>query len=101
MPQFESKADPEMTTQPPLRDLNSFDYTASAELFPNRSRNSRRLFGYKRFDNAAEAIRFIVEELPVPAMVGAYLEVDDARFMGDDVRRLYERAEYPLPRRAS
>jgi hypothetical protein len=83
---------------PPLRELSGFNYAASAELFPNRSRRTRRTLGYKRFETAAEAIRFIIEEIPAPAMLGAYLQVDDARFTLEEVHRLYGRPEYPLTR---
>ena len=81
-------------------DLNGFDYTAAAELFPSRSQKFGRPMGYKRFATAAEAIRFAVEELPASAMLGAYLQVDEARFGRADIYRLYESAEYPLVRRA-
>ena len=79
-------------------DLNGFDYTAPAELFPSRSKKCRNQFTYKRFDTAAEAIRFAVEEMPPPALLGAYLEVDEARFGLQEIRYLYDNPAYPLPR---
>jgi hypothetical protein len=81
--------------------MSTFDYATSAELFPTRGRKSRRIpMGYKRFDRAAEAIRFAMEELPPDALVGAHLEVDEQRFDSGGIRRLYESADFPLPRRA-
>src|SRR5215208_3007172 len=82
--------------------MSAFDYDSAAELFPTRSWRSRRSpYGYKRFDRAAEAIRFAMEELPPELLLGAHLEVDEERFDGEGIRRLYESEDYPLPRRAS
>ena len=81
--------------------MTVFDYSTAAELFPTRSRKARRQpIGYKRFARAADAIRFAMEELPAELLVGAYLEVDEERFDGDGIRRLYDSARYPLARRA-
>jgi hypothetical protein len=80
--------------------VEGFDYQAPAELFPGRSKKGRGRVTYKRFDTAAEAIRFAVEEVPPPALLGAYLEVDEARFALHEIHYLYERAAYPLERRA-
>src|SRR5271154_1345407 len=79
-----------------------FDYDAAAELFPTRRRLPRREpFGYKRFEQAAQAIRFAIEDLPPQCLIGAFLEVDEARYGSDEIRRLYESAEYPLARRSA
>jgi hypothetical protein len=81
--------------------VSGFDYSVPAELFSTRSKKSRGRIGYKRFDTAAEAVRFAVEELPPPALLGAYLEVDMARFGHKEIQLLYESAAYPLRRPAT
>ncbi len=79
--------------------MDTFDFDAEAELFPTRSRASRRKpMGYKRFTRAADAIRYAIEELPAEFLVGAFLEVNEERFDGAEIRRLYERPDYPLER---
>ena len=82
--------------------MSIFDYSIEAELFPARNRKFRRqLQGYRRFTRAADAIRFAIEELPPELLRGAYLEVDEERFDGDGIRRLYESPDYPLARRSA
>jgi hypothetical protein len=76
-----------------------FDYGAAAELFPGRHKT--RMIGavtYKRFAAAGEAIRYAVEVLPASSLLGAFLEVNEERFGSNEIRRLYESVEYPLPR---
>jgi len=79
-------------------DFDGFDYDASAELFMSRSRSTKRRPKYKRFDTAAEAVRFVVEDLPAAVLPGAYLLIAETRFGVEEIRSLYQSAGYPLPR---
>ena len=74
----------------------SFDYNAPAELFlTKRTKNGRK--DYQRFfATAAEAIRYAVEELPSLRSLGAWMQVGDERFNGDEIQRLDEASDYPL-----
>jgi len=78
----------------------TFDYTALAELYPTRSYKHRAgSIKYKRFEVAAEAVRFAMEELSPEFLRGTYLEVEEQRFNGQQIRLLYESRDYPLPRK--
>jgi hypothetical protein len=93
-----------MTREPrPLAaevELMTFDYGLPAELFMARPKGRpRQRLGYRRFATAAEAIRFAVEDFPAIRAMGAWMQVGDERFDGEDIHRLYERDEYPLRRR--
>ena len=77
-----------------------FDYDTAAELFPARGRAFSRLAsGYRRFERAADAIRFAIEELPQQLLVSTILEVAEKRYRSREIRFLYESEDYPLSRR--
>jgi hypothetical protein len=75
----------------------ALDYKAVAELFPPRSRKAdRQSAGYRSFDRVADALRFVIEELPGKSLLGPYLEVDELRFGHREMRRLYDSAEWGI-----
>ena len=57
--------------------------------------------GYGRFAQAADAIRFAIEEIPPELLLAAQLKVAEERFNGDGIPRSYESVEYLLARRAA
>ena len=79
--------------------MDQFDYGEPAELFPSRNRKVANKVKYRRFDKAAEAIRFAVEELPEPQLLGAYIQIDEQRLGHQQIRALYESERYPLKKR--
>lgn len=76
--------------------MDKFDYTAPAELFPARNRKVANKVKYRRFDNAAEAIRYAIEDMPEALRLGAYIEVNEQRFGHREIRALYENEHNPL-----
>jgi hypothetical protein len=81
--------------------MSSFDYESEAGLFSVKGvKFKQKHLGYRRFEHAAEAIRFAVEELPSEILRAASLEADDAVYVGWEIRKLYDSEEYPLQRSA-
>jgi hypothetical protein len=79
-----------------------FGYGSAAELSSNKRRRVRRQpLKYRRFDHAADAIRFAIEEMPPDMLRSICLEADEMRFNGDEIRELYESSAYPLTRPAT
>ena len=78
--------------------MADFDYGASAELYPSRRYAKSAREQYRRFRTAADAIQFIMEDVPGSWLIGSYLEVNERRYDGDAIRGLYESARYPLAR---
>jgi hypothetical protein len=81
--------------------MNKFDFSAPAELFPSRNRKVASKIKYRRFDHASDAIRFAVEELPEPLLLGAYIEIDEERLGHKDIRALYDSESFPLKKVAN
>jgi len=79
--------------------MSDFDYSAPADLFPSRSKKGNRPVGYRRFDTAAEAIRYAIEIMPSDFLLGTVMEVDDERLDGPRIRELYDSTAYPLVRK--
>lgn len=81
--------------------MDDFTFSSSAEIFIGKGMNKRRFpVAYRRFDSAAEAVRFGIEELPSAFLSGTILEVDERRFDERQIRLLYDRPDYPLARRS-
>ncbi|WP_037377281.1 hypothetical protein [Sinorhizobium americanum] len=79
--------------------MATFDYSAGAGLYPCKTVRRTSRLRYKRFESAAEALRFAIEDMPVAMLRGSVLEIDEVRYDGQQMRRLYEADAYPLPRR--
>jgi hypothetical protein len=81
--------------------MGAFDYSLEAALFFAKGTKFRQqALEYRLFVRAAEAIRFAIEDLPSSVLRGCSLEVGDDRYVGDAILGLYERADFPLRRRA-
>lgn len=80
--------------------MRTLDYNAMAELYPGK-RAKFTAVRYRRFDTAAEAVRFAIEEMRPELLNGSLLEVDERRFDGAEIRALYDAADYPLPRQVA
>ena len=82
------------------KEIMTFDYGLPAELFlAKRKRGARSRLISRRFATAAEAIRFAVEDFPAIRSLGAWMQVGNERFDGEDIHRLYQSHHFPLRRR--
>jgi hypothetical protein len=71
--------------------MATFEYCNGGELFLGRSRKSKgRSVRCRRFSSTAEAIRFAIEELGRTHLAGICLEVEEGRFDGTGLCRLYD-----------
>ena len=79
--------------------MMTFDYGLPAELFmTKRKGGARSRLISRRFATAAEAIRFAVEDFPTIRALGAWMQVGNERFNGEDIHRLYQSQDFPLRR---
>ena len=79
--------------------MPNFDYNAPAELFLAKPAKGSRT-KYRRFETAADAIRFAVEELPELLLLGACIEINEQRLNYKDIQALYASEQYPLEKRS-
>lgn len=75
-----------------------FNYKAPAELYFSRSVGPKGPMSYRRFDTAADAIRFVVEDNRRAPLHLVTLEVGEERFNRVAVELLYSDPAYPLDR---
>ena len=78
--------------------MQNFNFNAPAELFPSRNRKVASRVKYRRFDKAAEAIRFAVEDMNEQLLLGATIQIGDERFGHQQIRDLYFSEGFPLKR---
>ncbi|WP_174802271.1 hypothetical protein [Martelella limonii] len=78
--------------------MNEFDYQVEAALYPGRKAKGNRSPRYRRFDTAADAVRFAVEEMEGCQLRGSVLEIEESRYDDRQIRKLYDAPEYPLVR---
>ncbi len=78
--------------------MNEFDYDASAELFLRNIGARGKHLAYKRFNSAAEAIRYVIEGNGATGFAATTLEVEGDRYEKPDIQRLYDAVDYPLAR---
>ena len=80
--------------------MEAFNYTSPGDLYFLKGSPFRRRaqVSYRRFNSAAEALRFAIEAMPAPILQGCFMEVEGEQYEADQMRELYESAQYPLPR---
>ncbi len=75
------------------------DYFMEAALYYGKSANRGRTLTFRRFAQAAEAIRFAVEELSPSILNGCKLEIGETEYFGRAICPLYDDRAFPLYRR--
>ena len=84
--------------------MEHFDFEAPAEVYASKvGGNARRPrasgpMSYRRFNSGGEAVQYVIEFLSSELRQGAVLESGEDRFTIDEIRELYDGAEYPLVR---
>jgi hypothetical protein len=80
----------------PAASSEPFDYGAPAGVFTHMRQGRRGGAKYRRFDTAAEAIRYAVEELPAPLLPTITMEVGEETLDHLQILKLYEDPRFPL-----
>jgi hypothetical protein len=77
-----------------------FDYDILGEFYSRKTLGFKPTgLNYRRFETAAQALRFAIEELSSALLSGSVLEVDGERFGAKEMRTLYVSSHYPLRRK--
>ncbi len=80
--------------------MDAQDYRTEADLFFSKKTNHKdKSLTFRRFQRAADAIRFAVEDLSPSALASCSLEVNGLHFFGREIRPLYDSKTFPLRRR--
>lgn len=79
--------------------MDALDYGMEAALYFSKSAKQKSLT-FRRFDQAADAIAYAVEELPPNFLNGCSLEVNGLHYLGREIRPLYDSNDFPLTRRS-
>lgn len=81
--------------------MAGFNYRLPGEIFIRKHAGMRRPgLTYRRFDTAAEAVRFAIESLSATALTACTVETDGKRLGSRELKVLYAAASYPLVRNA-
>lgn len=80
----------------PASSTANFDYGAPAGVFTRMRHGRGGAAKYRRFETAAEAIRYAVEELPAPLLPGITMEVGEDTLDHLQILRLYEDPRFPF-----
>lgn len=82
-----------------MSEIDNFPFEEPAEIYATPGAGARkRPMSYRRFSKSAEAIRFVIEELPQLVQRGTVMEIGDDRYELADIRALYDSEGYPLTR---
>lgn len=80
----------------PPPSIADFDYSAPAGVFTRMRYGRGGAAKYRRFNTAAEAIRYAIEELPTPLLPGITMEVGEDTLDHQQIMRLYEDSRFPF-----
>ena len=83
-------------TELPSHSTADFDYSAPAGVFTRMRYGRGGTAKYRRFNTAAEAIRYAIEELPTQLLPGITMEVGEETLDHQQIMRLYEDPRFPL-----
>ena len=78
--------------------INRLDYSSPADLFPSRRYAKSTQTRYRRFQSAAKAVQYVIEQMPEAWLNGTYIDIDGTRYEGPAIKALYEAPDYPLDR---